>query len=129
MNEPSSEDVVKGAEILHKYDCPGCGVSPGYRHSENCDVARCNLHGTQYFSCDFCVEYDQYDNEIVLFPDAQPTIWTGEWPGVAECREFNMYVYDFPGIPGKSEDLNRLYMMGMTGKLTWDVEKERWVKN
>lgn len=128
MAEPTSEDVARGIEILHQNDCPDCGVSPGYRHGEGCDVARCNLHGTQWLACDRCVEYDEYDNEIVLFPEALPTKWTGEWPGVVECREFDMYVYDFPGIPGKSEDLNKLVFMGMTGQLTWDVEKERWIR-
>ena len=60
--------------------------------------------------------------------NAMPTIWTGEWPGVEECRELDLYVYDFLGILGKSEDLNRLGIMGLTGEVVWSVEKERWIR-
>lgn len=106
--------------------CPDCQVEPGQRHDDNCDVARCTVHGFQWLSCDAC--YD-YDNSILVGNDeAQPTIWTGTWPGVVECRELNLYVYDFPGIPGKSEDLNALAMMGRTGELVWDHARELWVR-
>jgi len=107
-------------------NCPDCQVAPGERHSESCDVARCSLHGTQWLACDACYDHDY--NILVGNEDARPTVWTGEWPGVEECREFDMYVYDFPGIPGKSEDLNKLIFMGMTGELLWSVERERWVR-
>lgn len=57
-----------------------------------------------------------------------PTHWTGEWPGVKECRDLDLYLYDFPGIPGKSEDLIRLAIMSHTGEVIWDKEKELWVR-
>lgn len=56
------------------------------------------------------------------------TVWTGEWPGIVECRELDLWVYDFPGMPGKSEDLNTLARMGFTGEVVWDRDKEKWVK-
>lgn len=103
--------------------CPDCQVSPGERHHEGCDVSRCSLHGYQAISCDFCLDEDFEDQFNV-----STTIWTGEWPGIEECHELDLWVWDFPGIPGKSEDLNRLQMMGFMGQVVWDQEKEKWVR-
>lgn len=59
--------------------------------------------------------------------------WTGEWPGVAECREFGWYAKRAPigwhpcdqRDDGATEDLNRLY----SGEARWDRDTQRWVKN
>ncbi len=119
------EDTM--SNFLTEKKCPDCRVSPGERHEDGCDVARCSLHGKQYLFCQDCL-----DEGFMMFSpqanDVMPTIWTGEWPGVEECREMGLYVYDFPGVPGKSEDLNRLAIMGLTGEVVWSVEKERWIR-
>lgn len=88
-------------------NCPDCAVSPGSIHKPGCDVERCPACGGQRLSCDCRTK-------------RKPLPWTGEWPGVAECREFGWYAY-CPGNgtgwcpcgkdhPGATEDLNRLYV-------------------
>lgn len=79
-------------------NCSSCRVSPGEDHKLGCDVARCKHCGEQrkYCAC-----------------PAAPSIWTGEWHGVAECRELGWYFLRETGqpctadTPGALEDLNR----------------------
>jgi len=98
--------------------CPDCGVKIGVAHRDNCDVARCLECGSQRLSCD-CAE-----------PGAQR--WTGEWPGIAECREFGWYILFSPSDGwtrcgadqiGATEDLNRLYI-----EAVWNKEQGRFVR-
>lgn len=98
--------------------CPDCGVKPGEKHHENCDVERCPECGGQYLSCG-------HDAVLPRLP------WTGEWPGVMECREFGWYALFSPSDswvrcgadqPGATEDLNRLYR-----EARWDRERKRFV--
>jgi hypothetical protein len=58
--------------------------------------------------------------------------WSGEWPGMAECREFGWYARLVPdqgwvscdsGADGAHENLNRLYR----GEAIWDQERGRFV--
>lgn len=58
--------------------------------------------------------------------------WTGEWPGVVECREYDFWSVFKPhvgwlsvpkGTPGATEDLNRLYR-----ECRWDPDQQRMVK-
>jgi hypothetical protein len=60
-------------------------------------------------------------------------VWTGEWPGDAECREFGWWVQDrcdeglgfvpcASGAPGAVEDLGRL-----SRDAVWSRERARWV--
>ena len=53
--------------------CHDCGVRPGQKHKENCDVARCNTCGGQRLGCD-CENGDG-------------DVWTGIWPGTLEALE------------------------------------------
>lgn len=89
--------------------CHDCGVKPGGLHMDDCDVERCPACGWQLLSCE-CL-----DDEISKYPRLP---WTGESPGVAECREFGWYAKLVRGQgwvscdkddEGASEDLNRLY--------------------
>lgn len=86
--------------------CPDCGALPGELHTIMCDVERCPHCGGQLISCE-C--------ECDLTKQRLP--WTGEWPGVMECREFGWYAKLVSGKgwqtctrddPGAQEDLNRL---------------------
>jgi len=103
-----------------KRTCPDCGVYPGEIHHDGCDVERCPDCGHQLISCD-CEK-----------PSSAPKLpWTGEWPGVVECREFGWYTKFLHGHgwtacdkdePNASEDLNRLYE-----KAVWDRDQGRFV--
>lgn len=96
-------------------NCPDCAVAPGELHKDGCDVERCPDCGNQMLGCD-C-------------PPKNPRLpWTGEWPGVKECRELGWYAY-CPGDgtgwhrcskdhPGAREDLNRFCM-----EMKWDPKK------
>lgn len=100
--------------------CPDCSVTPGDQHLDNCDVSRCTECGNQRISCG--CRKGRYD------------IWTGEWPGVAECREYGWYAVLNPfgagwvecekDFPGARENLNRLH----AGNCKWNKNLQKWVK-
>ena len=95
-------------DLIAQY-CHQCAAAIGERHDPNCDVGRCSECGGQYFG-------DSCEN-------SRPTVWTGDWPGVAECREFNLYTE--PDSPwGVTEDLNTLIT---DPRFTWDKSLERFV--
>lgn len=76
--------------------CPDCGVAPGGLHHAGCDVERCGACGGQALCCDHCTEEGQD------VPEAHRTRWTGEWPGLAECRELGFWcrdIYADTGLP------------------------------
>jgi hypothetical protein len=97
--------------------CPDCNVSIGSLHQVSCDVERCPCCGGQALSCEGFNPDD---------PRRMP--WTGEWPGVAECREFGWYAIFKngwqsvdPSTPGATPNLNRLYTDGQ-----WDAKAQRF---
>lgn len=100
-------------------NCGDCAVAPGQPHTEGCDVARCLETGDQRISCG-----EDHDHGR--------DIWTGTWPGEAECVEFGWYsVFTENGwqrctadTPYAGPDLNRLHR----GDADWDRESGRWVK-
>jgi hypothetical protein len=96
-------------------------VLPIEYHQEGCDVARCWWTGIQLLQCDYT------DHG----PQAHNTRWTGEWPGVEECRDYGWFVVLVPGRgwvecnpwdEGATEDLNRLI-----STCDWSVPDQRWV--
>lgn len=139
-------------------DCPDCGVKPGEKHEDGCDVERCPRCGMQNISCP-CIYIvnemnlanlehehpDIYHNgptpEMYAKWDAewgpQEQLWTGEWPGYVECREFGWYCRERPvqstghgfwmrcnaDDEAARPDLNRLVVDAV-----WDAEKGRFVK-
>ena len=139
-------------------NCHDCGAKPGEMHTEGCDVERCPRCGGQTISCR-CI-YDINGIDYAKMEEMHPAIyfsgpademeakwdrewghrrmlWTGEWPGQLECREYGWWAVFGPGLnppqigwvsvpegtPGASEDLNRLYR-----ECDWDQEKQRMVK-
>jgi hypothetical protein len=116
--EPYVHNVAEARE--KSTTCPDCGVIPGQRHDDGCDVSRCPECGMQALRCKTDVLLGHIGSE-----PAQ-SVWTGEWPGIAECREFDWYT-DVVGV-GRTEDLNRLAFAGLSGQLNWDKQTERWVK-
>ncbi len=90
--------------------CPDCQVGVGARHEVGCDVARCLACGGQRLGC--------------ACSGRGRDVWTGEWPGKMECRDFGWYAYFAPNgspswrpcdadHPGATEDLNRLAVEGV----------------
>jgi hypothetical protein len=107
-----------------KQTCPDCGVSPGEFHVPGCDVERCTDCGHQAIGCDCPLDEEP----------AHPRLpWTGEFPGVAECREYGLWARTLPGktgshpckagTPGAAEDLITLVMT-----CVWDADAARWRK-
>jgi hypothetical protein len=101
-------------------NCPSCNVSTDARHRERCDMACCSICGFQRFGCGHT--------------NGDGGIWTGDWPGKVECREFGFYSRFAPGRgweiarsddEGAVEDLNTIYVKGAAGELVWNGV--RWV--
>lgn len=97
-------------------NCPECKVEPGQLHMYMCDVERCPDCGYQYISCG-CTSVDG------RIP------WSGEWPGKAECREYDLYAKFVNGWvkcskddPEATPDLNTLITT-----CQWDKTLKKWV--
>jgi hypothetical protein len=108
----SQEQINKICEDLWTKEkprrCPDCGVEPGSKHDDNCDVARCTECGGQRLSCD--CENGSGDSDT----------WEGLWPGVKECYQMKLICYDTCRYPDNGEelgwgfDLNTWSIMDMT---------------
>lgn len=102
-----------------QYECTQCVAVIGERHDSDCGIGKCRQTGVQYIQCygelhEFNgKEYGEHDGLC------EPTRWGGEYPGVAECREYNLYT-EPDSFWGVTEDLNTLFGYG-----TWDKETER----
>ncbi len=57
---------------LKTINCPDCGTAPGQPHTDDCDVQRCSVCGTQRITCS-CAGHDP-----------MRSVWTGEWPTTAK---------------------------------------------
>jgi hypothetical protein len=140
-------------------NCGDCGAKPGEHHMGGCDVERCPRCGGQAMSCP-CI-YEVNGISYLTLKETHPEIyasgptkdmeakwdaewgarrmpWTGEWPGIAECREYGFWAVFGPdlippqwgwvpvpvGTPEATEDLNRL-----NRECRWDADVQRWVKH
>jgi hypothetical protein len=117
--------------------CPDCGANVNATHQDGCDVARCLVTGMQRLQCD---GLHDIEGPPGCFTPAVcgDDIWTGLWPGEAECIEYGWYAY-FQGAPAgwrgtgwvrcgpdhpdAVPDLNRLIR-----DCEWDAKAVRWVK-
>ncbi|MFB7424774.1 hypothetical protein ACFC0K_16025 [Streptomyces hydrogenans] len=87
--------------------CPDCSAAPGSLHDERCCVARCSITGLPRGDCHLTCN----------------TVWTGHWPGTAECFEVGWIVPDITSITGNPmPDLNRLY-----AEYVWDNALQRMI--
>lgn len=86
--------------------CHDCGAKPGQLHDLGCDTERCPLCGGQMLQCYSVIRCpscrDAFVVSVCVTDDGgYPTPitnemrlpWTGEWPGLGECREFGWYSY------------------------------------
>ena len=131
----TADQVAQAVAAQLDAPCPDCGVRPGQRHENGCDVSRCPECGHQALACG-------------LHRESGQSTWTGEWPGDAECREFGWWArwtlttqYSRNGRPDSGPsvrcdadhpdahpDLTRLTLAGIRGELRWDRDRERWVR-
>jgi predicted Zn-ribbon and HTH transcriptional regulator len=109
--DPQRHPRTDDGKFVRPSTCPDCGVHVGLPHEQGCDVARCPECGTQRIQC------DEPGHDI----DDDRAVWTGLWPGLAECRRLGWYV-------GGREDLNRLAFAGATGELSWDSTRQEFVQ-
>lgn len=102
--------------------CHDCGAEPGEAHRDGCDTARCLRTGTQRLACN---PDDEHPEE-----GCGQDVWTGQWPGEADCIRLGWYSYFDPfrgwvrcgpDHPEAGPDLNRLRM-----DATWNRELLRW---
>lgn len=128
--------------------CPDCSVAVGEPHRDGCDVARCLDTGQQRLSCDDGMDddFEPIDNGD---HDCGQDVWTGDYPGRADCERLGIMVRYLDeatgepvtdaiaqmgpnvrveqcgtGDPGAEPDLNRLMNPG--GPAYWDRESKRW---
>ena len=100
-------------------NCHDCGAAPDTAHEPGCDVERCPECGHQRIGCD-------------CDTDAPPLLWTGMWPGEAECIAWGWHAFIYPGRgwvrcaadhPECQPDLNRLYI-----DAKWNPTARTWEK-
>lgn len=112
-------DLAYGCELETAKPCGDCAVPAGTAHEQGCDVARCLVTGMQRIACS-------------RRHDCGADVWTGTWPGDAECREFGWFALFSADDgwercsadePGAMPDLNRLVC-----EARWDPAAQRWVK-
>lgn len=122
--------------------CNDCAAQPGEPHGDGCDVARCMAYGTQRIQCGpgsrLVPHVGLYGGiEVTMVFDGHDCgkdVWSGEWPGVAECREWGWWACFVPygdpswrpcspAHPGAVPDLNRLVT-----EARWDRSAKRWVR-
>lgn len=73
MIDEIAENLIAKEKADANHNCHDCGIRPGQKHMENCDVARCTTCGGQRLGCD-C-------------EDGDGDVWTGIWPGTLEALE------------------------------------------
>jgi hypothetical protein len=111
-----------GIEVTN---CPQCDVAPGQEHGW-CDIARCKSTGFQLMQCEG--ERHEYDGREYGEHEGRcgPSVWTGLWPGVEECRTLGWFTE--PDSPhGVREDLNRLAVAEFQGIVVWDKSLQKFV--
>lgn len=116
-------------------NCRDCAVAVNTAHDEVCDIAVCLHSGGQRLQC-YLSNYEPTTMVSVGLPlvmeehDCGQDIWTGEWPGAAECREYDLWVRWDDALgwvktvkedPQAREDLNSLKTSG-----TWNRELQKW---
>ncbi len=99
----SAVELLVEQDRAHMGPCGDCGVGVGSQHVPGCDVARCLKCGGQRISCG--CEWPEGEEQQV---------WTGLWPGAAECREHKLVArwFEDDGTPGGwTWDLNHIELV------------------
>lgn len=102
-------------------ECFDCGTRLATLHKPGCDIEQCPNCGRQFISCPCPPKLKR-----------KRLPWTGEFPGTAECLEFEWYSRWVTGRgwvrclrddPGAGPDINRLHE-----EAQWDRLAGRFVK-
>lgn len=123
MTQPEG-DALRIDGVMAEDRCRDCWVEPGQVHEDGCDVARCVWTGHQRLACGALLADDGHE--------CTNDVWSGTWPGEAECREYGLWAYFVPNgnpswrpcsadHPGARPDLSRLVFEGW-----WDRDTKRW---
>lgn len=100
--------------------CPDCAAHPGQIHLSKCNEARCVYDGEQ-----------RVTHLGRQWHDCGKSVWTGEFPGTAECREYGLWCRwsgVFGYIPCDADDLGAVpdvHVLMEWGR--WDQIHQRWV--
>jgi hypothetical protein len=108
--------------------CHDCKVKPGALHKPGCDVERCPNCGFQLCTCGCS------DAEIEA---VGRMVWTGRWPGEAECEEYGFWCRQGEKLPGalvgqwtpchKDDPGARPHLNRLVFECDWDKTKKRFV--
>src|SRR5262245_181466 len=113
-------------------DCHDCGAHPGEYHRLRCTAERCPRCGGHLLICRWFGCEASGPREPWPPPLDDREVWTGEWPGTPECREFGWYVREEPGkdlvpcqpgAPGAQPDYRRLLR-----EAEWNRLEKRYVR-
>lgn len=106
----------------HMETCHDCAVLPGELHEIGCDVERCMNCGRQAISCD-CSDKE--------FLKAGRAPWSGEHPGLDQCRDFNIYAKLILGkgwIPCSKDDPDAREDLNTLSTYPWSKELRKHIR-
>ena len=137
--------------LIIDQQCPTCKTEIGRPHQSGCSVERCPFCGIQMLQDECCYKF--FGIDVRTMEDEHPDIyahglpdemsekweehlrhhlilWDGVWPGVRECREYNLWTkwtdHGWQSCsaddPDATEDLNTLAM-----RSHWDKDRKRYV--
>jgi len=116
-------------------ECPDCAAPIGHAHRPGCDVAICPHTGERQFHHAIDTTADAATGNPTQPHTCGEDLWTGEYPGAAEAREFGWWCRaanpeDLPLIgwipcpadhPDAVLDLHRV-----AAHAIWDAAARRW---
>lgn len=101
--------------------CPACKSKPNGLHASGCDVEQCPECGWQLLTCWCPRKHD-------AIPPENRMPWTGDWPNVAQCREYGLWCTRYGLVQCDSThleampDITRLLNEG-----EWDKSSRKWI--
>lgn len=95
------------SDLPENTDCPDCGVSVGYEHDTNCDVARCLHTGHQRLSC-------FHGHGFRRRRDTDTADRSGP-PGWVWCDILDALTDEHPNVPPRAEIVTRVTVAAHTG--------------
>ena len=116
---------LRKIDYLKKRDCPSCGVKPGEKHKDGCNIEGCPLCGERGLTC-----------ECENIPDGEHRVYTGLFPGTEECLEYGLWckwedekgwVRCDESDPAARPDVGALADLRHYGYLKFDRAEKKWI--